>query len=249
MHVLAHCYRAVVGLDWGNVPNWITALTASVVGAYTIVNVRTARKAYVRSKWTDEVSAARLAWSIVTRSGVIEKGEPLPGIPCDSYSYWDSHVTTDDGDVTRAAQRSVYLAVELVNGSNEPIGSIETRVYDALGRVIVEHSNVVTLLRPGQSRTTVHLSPAPENYWWSVLYSSIRFVDSSGLAWRRTDASPPERDEGGTASAAYHEQQAEKLRRIRARDADFLASRRAKRREEARARRAAAESSETSGEP
>ena len=160
--------------DWGNAPSWVAALTALVVGTFTIVNVQTARKAYVRSKWTDEVATARLVWSVVTKSGVIDKGDPLPREETDSHFMWHSRVTTGEGDVTRVNQRSVYCIVEVTNNSSEPIGNIETRVHDASGRAIVEHSNTYKVLKPGGTRRTYYVSPAPENYGWSVLYSSIQ---------------------------------------------------------------------------
>jgi hypothetical protein len=231
-------------LDWGNVPGWVTALTALAVGVFAIINVLIARKAYQRGKWIDEVATARLVWSIVTRSGTTEKGEPLPELKVDSRYMWNADATKAQDGVTRVNRRSVYVVVQVTNGSNEPVGDVEPRVHDAVGRLIVDVMNIYKVIRPGGTHTWLYVAPAPEDYIWSELHSSIRFHDSAGLAWRRSDTSPPERDEGRVASKAYEKAQAELWQRTQERCAEERAKRRAKRREARVARKATEESSE-----
>lgn len=234
-------------IDWGNAPSWVGALTAVVVAAFTIVNVQTARKAYVRGVQTEEVATARLVWSAVTKSGTLEKGEAIPKLEgVDAFHTWSSQVTTAPGDVTRVNQRSVFVVVEVTNNSSEPIGDIDTVVHEYSGRPVVEHSNRLTVLRPNSTRSTFHMSPAPTEYGWSMMHSSVRFLDSAGLQWRRTDTSPPERDEGKTATKAYEQEQAARLERREQQRAEERAKRRANRREAAQARKAPAQQQDDS---
>lgn len=214
-------------VDWGNAPSWVAALTAVIVAAFTLVNVQTARRAYVRGVQTDEVATARLVWSAITKSGTIEKGGPIPTLPgVDAHHMWSSQVTSAPGHVARVNQRSVFVVVEVTNNSSEPIGDIDTVVYEYSGRPVVEHSNRLTVLRPSSTRTTFYLAQAREGYVWSVMHSSIRFHDSAGLVWRRTDTTPPERDENKVATHAYEREQVEKLERAEKRDAEDKAKRR-----------------------
>lgn len=122
-------------LDWGNVPGWITAVTAVVVGIFAIGNVLIARKSYQDGKWVDQVATARLVWSVATTSRIIEKGDPIPELGVDRTHYWlPSHATKSADGFVRVNQRSVYVVVEVTNSSKEPIGDVQTRIYDALGR-------------------------------------------------------------------------------------------------------------------
>lgn len=196
-------------------------MTALVVAAFTIVNVQTARRAYVRGVQTDEVATARLVWSVVTQSGTIEKGDLIPKLEgVDAFLTWSSQVTTEPGNVTRVNQRSVFVVVKVTNNSNEPIGDIDTVVYEILGRPVVERTNRLTVLGPNCTRSTFLMSPARPGYMWSVMHSSVRFLDSAGLVWRRTGTSPPERDEGKVATKAYEQEQAARLERDERQRAD-----------------------------
>jgi len=230
-------------LDWGNVPGWITALTALVVGGFAIANVLIARKAYQDGKWIGKVATARLVWSIVTKGGYLERGEPLPRDARDSHLLLAEVTTVGQGNVKRVNQRSVFAFVEVTNGSGEPIGNIEIVIYDASGRAILDlgHLPIRKVLGPTDVHTWLFVSPAPdegtpfEETWWSDLRSSIRFRDSAGLIWLRTETAPPDQDEGRVASKAYEKAQAEFWQRTQERRVKAEAKRRAKRGEERRA--------------
>lgn len=227
-------------IDWGNAPSWIAALTALTVAVFTIVNVQTARKAYVRGVQTDEVATARLVWSVVTQSGTLEGGDFIPKLKgVDSYQTSSAQVTTVPGDVTRVNQRSVYVVLEITNNSNEPIGDVDTIVYEFSGRPAVELSNKLTVLGPNCTQSTFHMCPARQGYIWSQMHSSVRFHDSAGLVWRRTDTAPPERDEGKVATKIYEQKQSARLERQKRQETEERLKKRDERRAAAQAKKAA----------
>lgn len=62
-------------VDYGNLPQWVTAAIAAGVGIFTIFNVLLARRSYVEQNENLEFAQARLVYADVPRSRYIEPGE------------------------------------------------------------------------------------------------------------------------------------------------------------------------------
>jgi hypothetical protein len=203
--------RLAGDIDWGNAPSWVAATTALVVGTFTILNVRTARRAYVDGKWDKKVHQARLVWA--ERQGryhLANKGQPVEqdfgGMPTNDVVLTDvgfielrddTHVPADGTQIPVWRIDALRFLVKVSNNSSEPIGNVNVSVH-VKDTVLIEgaRGRIFDVIPPETSRMVeVHL--AAYRHDAEDFRLVLTFTDSAGHCWTRTETNPPkERDRG-----------------------------------------------------
>ncbi|QYJ03820.1 hypothetical protein KUV85_16060 [Nocardioides panacisoli] len=206
-------------LDWigDNAPAWIAALTALVVGGYSIVNVNIARRAYQDSVTAREVAQARLVWAQV--GGHVGKhAESSPGDMGEKYlgrgrlfdRQDDYEGRSENGDTKVVIARELTIfEVKLVNNGNEPIGRCRVTLSGSWrtsatrpieGPPRWEHTPIelVAKVLPPQSERTIRVAVPIAFDDLNPLKAQVRlsFIDSAGLRWSRSGTLPPKKANG-----------------------------------------------------
>ena len=182
-------------------------MTAVVVGAFTIFNVRTARRAYVEGKWDRKVAQARLVW--VERYGyfrVAEQGSqvdlgvadmPPPDARITDVQFIElrdmpgAQSGIEESQVPVWTMEILRFFAKVTNNSKEPIGDVNVRVH-VVDSVLTEgkRGRLFEVIPPEDSRMVeIHL-PAGR-YDAEDFRLSLTFTDSAGHRWWRMQTRPP----------------------------------------------------------
>jgi hypothetical protein len=181
-----------------SLPPWIGAAVAVVVGTFTILNVRTARRAYLEGSWDRKVAVARLVWSEAQQLGAIEAGAQIPDrddadLSLAEVSLYKSEKDAFGNSIRVARTNCVMVRVVVTNGSNEPMTNVFMRVHDAVGGRLIAKQGRIGVLRPGTTYITDRVVPSPDgSIMFSPMFSTIRFRDSAGHRWERKGTAVPE---------------------------------------------------------
>jgi hypothetical protein len=200
-------------------PAWVTACVAVVVGGYTIVNVRTARRAYVDATFDRKVGQARLVWGKVGlhigKEAGVQVGDmgrrrldagpsTVIGGALDFYE-----ARRENGlDVSVTTRDLTIFRVRITNNSTEPIGRCTVTLRGSRplafkdgapvpreGPATWEHrpqEMAARVLAPGESVTVRVVVPvAITDVVSRKTHVIIGFTDSAGTRWSRTDTRAP----------------------------------------------------------
>ena len=183
---------------------------AEWVGAVgTLLAVAWALFLYRRSIRERSEEAARQVYPLAQRLGSKRQGEPAEfGTHIhDIYVHDDLQHTPPlyDSPVPTNSMRKTIVPGEtaltvmgtVVNGSNEPISTVNFEVTRLDGATVREFAGTIDVVLPGHTRSVALLMPhfKDENnraYTRLNLTACIRFSDSSGCRWRRVTGLPVE---------------------------------------------------------
>jgi hypothetical protein len=198
---------SAIDIDLGSAPAWVAALTAVVVGAFTILNVRTARRAYVEGKWDRKVAQARLVW--VERHGyyrVTAEGQqvdlgitdmPPPDARITDVRFIElrdqpgAKSSTEESQVPVWTMDILRFFVKITNNSKEPIGEVNVRVH-VFDRILAEgkRGRLFEVIPPEDWRMVeIHLPAGRHDA--DDFRLSLTFTDSAGHRWWRMETRPP----------------------------------------------------------
>ena len=184
-------------VDWGTAPAWLTFGVAGVVAYYSVPSARSATKAYVDNTWERKVSAARLTYASQLGFAHMPTGKQLKGL----WSGISNRRVLVPSSVTRgpvhgsdaAAVPLGAFKVSVHNSSKEPMTNVSLMILGADGKALVDDAAVqLGVLQPESVGEAVVFFPA-ELPTGDVPYRlRLHFRDSSGVAWSRVEAEPPE---------------------------------------------------------
>lgn len=182
-------------VDYGTLPQWL----ALVIGLFTIFGIVTAWRSYAKGVNDTHVAQARLCYAVVQKRGlwvVNDRPNDLDGVPYVDKTSRDQieEVVYPDGSESDLVVDDVeYIVFMVRNNSEEIISDVVVELLDDDDQSLAAETGFATI-DPGREQQLAFLvDHDPKNKTiphWSETSVRIRFDDSAGTRWERTNARP-----------------------------------------------------------